>query len=105
MGSRAASRSGFVDYGAYIRSAEWERKARAARERAGFRCQVCNDPHQVLHTHHRTYARLGHERPSDLTVLCADCHRLFEKVGKGADCRHKKRWSVWSRLWRRLITH
>jgi hypothetical protein len=70
-----------VDYYAYIASPEWKRKADAAKERAGHRCQVCNagrDDGVKLEAHHRTYARLGHEKPEDITVLCNECHELYE---------------------------
>jgi hypothetical protein len=29
---------------------------------------------------HRTYARLGAERPEDLTVLCTECHAAITTV-------------------------
>ena len=69
------------DYQEYIGSARWSDRADAAKERAGGRCQVCNSDVQ-LDAHHRTYERLGHERPGDLTVLCRGCHTLFHENGK-----------------------
>jgi 5-methylcytosine-specific restriction endonuclease McrA len=69
-----------TDYRAYINSPEWKRKADAAKERAGYRCQVCNkgrDEGARLEAHHRTYDRLGREKPEDITVLCSECHELF----------------------------
>jgi hypothetical protein len=30
-----------------------------------------------MHVHHRTYERIGHEKLSDLCLLCGPCHRLF----------------------------
>jgi 5-methylcytosine-specific restriction endonuclease McrA len=79
LGMMAGNRR--VDYYAYIASPAWKRKADAAKERARFRCQVCNrsrDEGARLEAHHRTYERLGHERPEDITVLCRDCHELYE---------------------------
>lgn len=72
-----------IDYYTYIRSPEWHKKADAAKLRAGYRCQVCNRPSREvqLDAHHRTYERLGHERPEDITVLCRRCHELYEKNG------------------------
>lgn len=69
-----------LDYYEYIASSEWKQKANAAKERAGYRCQVCNRHKKevVLDAHHRTYERLGNERPEDITVLCRDCHELYE---------------------------
>lgn len=71
-----------IDYYEYIASAEWKQKADTAKKAAGYRCQVCNkskDEGAMLDAHHRTYERLGHERPEDVTVLCRDCHSLFEE--------------------------
>ena len=70
-----------VDYYEYIASPEWKLKADNAKRKAGYRCQVCNhhkNEGAILDAHHRTYERLGHEDPSDITVLCRDCHELYE---------------------------
>ena len=68
-----------TDYYNYINSAEWRKVAKAARKRAGYRCQLCNH-NGKLHVHHRTYERLGNELPEDLTVLCETCHENFHDV-------------------------
>lgn len=70
-----------IDYYEYIQSEEWKEKALQAKERAGWRCQVCNrsaDESLTLDAHHRTYERLGNELHEDITVLCRDCHELYE---------------------------
>lgn len=73
-----------LDYHEYIQSDEWKIKASAAKQNAGWRCQVCNKSHHEaqLDAHHRTYERLGHELPGDITVLCRDCHELYERNKK-----------------------
>jgi hypothetical protein len=67
-----------MDYQAYITSSAWRNSpARLAELRAaGFRCRICNRPDTEveLQVHHRTYERLGRERPSDLLCVCAECH-------------------------------
>ena len=60
----------------YLRSTHWQIVRAGALDRADHRCQVCNSKRK-LDVHHRTYARLGHEHPADLTVLCRTCHELF----------------------------
>lgn len=70
-----------LNYDDYIQSKDWRERADAAKERAGHRCQVCYSPDQ-LDAHHRTYERLGNELPSDITVLCRNCHTLFHKSGR-----------------------
>ena len=74
-----------VNYRGYIQSAEWKRVATAAKERARWCCQLCNEPGNktTLHAHHRTYDRLGFEAPEDITVLCAGCHAKFHGVIDG----------------------
>ncbi|MBX3060138.1 MAG: HNH endonuclease [Anaerolineae bacterium] len=69
-----------VRYREYIQSAAWRKKAEEAKARAGNRCQVCNRSRAEvqLEAHHRTYERLGNELPEDITVLCRDCHQLYE---------------------------
>lgn len=67
-------------YYEYIKSPKWREKAEEAKARAGNRCQVCNRSRAEvqLDAHHRTYERLGHELPEDITVLCRECHELYE---------------------------
>lgn len=71
-------------YEEYIESKEWRLKAEEAKARAGNRCQVCNRSRAEvqLDAHHRTYERLGNEKPEDITVLCRDCHQLYEDEKK-----------------------
>ena len=61
-------------YLAYLRSPLWRLRRRLWILRAGGRCERCRSRHRLT-IHHRTYARLGHERRTDVTVLCWDCHR------------------------------
>ncbi len=69
------------DYAIYLQSPLWKERARLARERAGQKCQICNG-RGPLEVHHRTYERLGHELPEDLTVLCRSCHSTFHQNQK-----------------------
>ena len=73
-----------ISYAEYIQSEAWVRKAEEAKRRAGHRCQICNR-HQddvLIDAHHRTYERLGNERPEDIPVLCRECHDLFSRHAK-----------------------
>jgi hypothetical protein len=63
-------------YQAVMASSGWRRRRRRALRRAGRRCQRCGAP-GPLDVHHRTYARLGRERPGDLLALCESCHRAL----------------------------
>lgn len=69
------------EYLAYLETARWREQRAAALERAGERCQICNQGDEAyrLVAHHRIYERLGHEDAMDLTVLCTECHDLFHR--------------------------
>lgn len=70
------------DYQEYIKSPEWKTTSNKAKERAGYRCQLCNrkGTYSTLHTHHRTYERLGLEFDDDLIVLCNKCHKKHHDI-------------------------
>jgi 5-methylcytosine-specific restriction endonuclease McrA len=63
-------------YRRYIESQAWRASdARLSELRASeYRCRLC-DENTGLEVHHRTYRRFGCELASDLTTLCAPCHR------------------------------
>lgn len=80
-----------AEYRAHIASKEWRTVIRpAALERANHRCQFCGRgmaPGRPLHVHHVHYRNLGHERPEDLTVLCAGtrgCHHVADAQRRAA---------------------
>lgn len=64
------------DYAEYLQTAHWKKMSANAKQKAGYRCQVCNSP-RSLDVHHRTYERLGYERPEDVICLCHDCHATY----------------------------
>ncbi len=72
------------DYHEYLASPEWQIKRSAMLWICENRCQICNSSRDqsILDTHHRTYDRIGNERPGDLIVLCRDCHTLFHENGR-----------------------
>lgn len=61
-------------YERYITSSEWDTKRKQALNAHGAYCRGCGRNNIGLHVHHRTYARLGRERMSDLVILCEPCH-------------------------------
>jgi hypothetical protein len=62
-----------VNYEDYLQTEHWQTMRRLALEASDGACALC-DSAADLEVHHRTYARLGHERLRDLVVLCAECH-------------------------------
>ena len=65
-----------LPYLEYLQTEHWKTVRTRALSDAGNRCQTCNGNGE-LHTHHRTYANLGHENREDLVILCSKCHEVF----------------------------
>lgn len=61
-------------YQEYLKSAHWQEIRKEKLKEAGYKCEKCGAK-ESLDIHHLTYARLGHERMSDLQALCRPCHR------------------------------
>jgi hypothetical protein len=63
----------------YYQTPQWRQRRELKLEEAGRKCQQCGGT-MVLQAHHLTYDRLGHEKRSDLRVLCCACHgRIHHK--------------------------
>ncbi len=89
-----------IDYDEYMESDAWKERAIAAKRHAKRRCQICYSK-EDLHAHHRTYERLGDELPTDLVVLCGQCHALFHgyMVGGSRDRRTRDTWDEQFYAW------
>lgn len=62
-------------YELYLRSPLWRARRRLWILQTLGRCENCRRHRRPLTIHHLTYQRLGHERRSDIQVLCWRCHR------------------------------
>ena len=60
-------------YRDYMLSPAWQKKRERVRQRSGGKCELCGE-RSAVDVHHRTYARVGKERLSDLIHLCRLCH-------------------------------
>jgi len=67
-----------MNYAEYLKTDYWKAVSARVKERAGYRCQICNSQHD-LQAHHRTYERRGKELDflADMTCLCRRCHAVF----------------------------
>jgi 5-methylcytosine-specific restriction endonuclease McrA len=88
-----------VDYEKYLRSAKWRNISAAMKKYVNFTCQSCKVKFHPgeLDVHHRTYDRLGNERPSDLQVLCrSNCHPIADarRVEKVAVRREQRQYDA-----------
>jgi hypothetical protein len=69
--ARPRRRRHLLRYRLYLRSPLlWRLRRRIWIIRAGGCCRQCGSRRRLT-IHHRTYARLGHERYADITVLCS----------------------------------
>jgi hypothetical protein len=99
-------------YYRHIQSPWWYALKDRIKARARGRCEYCRR-RPVDNLHHRTYARLGGERDSDVMAVCRPCHRFIDgewpwrrklTVNKGslADLGDDGR-GVESQLWRDYV--
>lgn len=66
----------YNSYKEYLLSNEWHKLRIKKFKQVGYSCQIC-DANKNLQIHHRTYKRIFKEELNDLTVLCEDCHQLY----------------------------
>ena len=59
--------------------AHWQRVRPLALKTADHACELCAAT-EALEVHHRTYERLGFERPGDVLALCHDCYREHHRA-------------------------
>jgi phage terminase large subunit GpA-like protein len=95
----------------YMKSPEWKERCKRLRRLCGFKCGRCGAMNILLEVHHKTYERLGHERNSDLEVLCARCHkRADQEREKLVNARvYQRRVDAWANkvygdTWRDIYT-
>ena len=81
----------YKQYQKYIKSDEFKALREKVFERDGYRSVCCGRSREdgaILNCHHRSYAHLFHEGEatedyvalSDLTTICATCHRAIHRV-------------------------
>jgi len=62
-----------MKYKDYLNSPHW-REFRKSIYSIRKTCQKCTAKNKKLNIHHRHYRTLGNEKPSDVIVLCQECH-------------------------------
>lgn len=66
-------------YHTYLDSKDWKHRRRDIRKRAHGNCERCHLGN-ADDVHHLTYERIGHEYPSDLLVVCRECHEYLHNI-------------------------
>jgi 5-methylcytosine-specific restriction endonuclease McrA len=64
-----------MNYADKLKDPRWQRKRLEVMERAGWKCQLCDEKDHELHVHHPRYIR-GRElwEYDNLICLCSKCH-------------------------------
>ena len=62
-----------LKYQRFIQSSAWKTRSAGIKAATQGKCSRCGKT-GALHTHHKTYARLGFEKDNDLISLCPVCH-------------------------------
>jgi hypothetical protein len=81
-------------YSKYLKTPHWKQfrlvRFREQREHLGYNCcQICDDRDRDLMLHHLTYERLGDELPTDVRIVCKECHETkLHRPGVGVDQKH-----------------
>ena len=70
-----------MKYYDFLKTPYWVAISQYKKKQAGFKCQICNSPHNLA-THHRTYAIHGPEihNMNELIVLCKGCHEKHHNI-------------------------
>lgn len=61
------------EYDAYMKSPAWRKLRKRVFKLQGYVCRKCGVKERLT-LHHKTYVRLGREKPKDMEVLCFECH-------------------------------
>jgi 5-methylcytosine-specific restriction endonuclease McrA len=84
-------------YTDYLKSAEWMLKREQTLKHWDYRCSLCFGDGN-LEVHHRTYIRLGQELPTDLIVLCDNCHERHHQIFG----LNEKLFAFWQNVYKEL---
>ena len=87
-----------LDYAAYLRTDDWQRKRARVLHRANGICEGCLE-RPATEVHHTTYDHRGNELLFELVALCRDCHlkahpehreteEFYEDYSTCASCRY-----------------
>lgn len=66
-------------YIAYLNSPHWHTLRTTILDKRTRKCEDCGSRYKPT-LHHLSYARLGHERQSDMRILCPRHHRLAHRL-------------------------
>lgn len=72
-------------YTEYISSEEWIQLKVDLLQQRGCKCERCEKVFKrasKLQLHHLTYDRLFNEKPSDLQLVCRNCHMVLHGLAK-----------------------
>src|SRR5437867_3194723 len=96
-----------VNYTEYLQSETWkhrratffqrsDRVLRMRRQYGQIVCEFCKSD-KKFNLHHKTYERLGHERSTDLIILCDNCHDTVHAISTevGVESATRRIRKIW----------
>jgi hypothetical protein len=89
MASLAVNPKGCMNkpYWQKLQDPRWQKKRLEIMNRAGFKCETCNDDKATLHVHHGYYEKgleLWEYDNATLWCLCAGCHQMTQDAMRDA---------------------
>lgn len=86
----------------YLESRHWKNLSRAIWITRGKRCELCGAPlpnRNDANIHHDNYGNIGHEKESDLMLLCRPCHERVHDPKEGGKVQ---RWPDFRKMWQAM---
>src|SRR6185369_486505 len=77
-------------YAEYLKSPHWALIKFNVFAARGMKCELCGSLKDI-DIHHKTYGRIGREKPEDLMVLCRLCHGKAHTVSQD-ELQSLSRW-------------
>jgi len=94
-----------AQYHEYMSSWAWKRtKWRFLESLPRKICYCCSTPRGPFDVHHRTYARLGVERLSDLCLVCRPCHEDLHAFANKHDLSFAEATKEWRKIMQKKLT-
>ena len=69
----------YPTYNDYLSSVAWKEKCEQIKQQRWFSCDICYSKKHLV-VHHKNYSSVGFERPSDLMVVCFNCHHMIHRI-------------------------
>lgn len=91
-------------YRQYLKSNTWRQFRQDVLVSRGFQCEQCGSQDN-LEIHHITYRNIFHEIPSDVRILCKQCHGITHGINQATQYRDKYQQIKYTKTPRKPAKH